>query len=174
MIVFKLLVKFVKVLNSETSAASLAAAAVIGMILGLIPILSLLPLLSIVILLFFRVNIASALLGMAVFKLASLGLGGFFNSIGVSLLENESLFGFWTMMYNAPVLSLLNTNHSVTLGATVTALVLALPVFLVFKAMINQYRERFNEWFTQLGIVTAFRSSKLYQIYEFIDSPFGT
>ena len=173
MIVFKLLVKFVKVLNSETSAASLAAAAVIGMILGLLPIVTLLPMVAIVVLLFFRVNIAAALLGLAVFKLASLGLGGFFNSIGVPLLEKESLFGLWTFFYNAPVLSLLNFNHSVTLGATIAALVLAVPVFLVFKAMINQYRERFNEWFTQLGIVAAFRSSKLYKIYEFIDSPFG-
>jgi uncharacterized protein (TIGR03546 family) len=173
MVAFKLLVKFVKVLNSETSAASLAAAAVIGMVLGLVPLLTLLPMLAILVLLFFRVNIAAALLGLAVFKLASLALGGFFNSVGVSLLENESLFGLWTWMYNAPVLSLLNTNHSVTLGATVVALVLALPVFAFFRWLVNQYRERFNEWFAQLGIVTAFRGSKLYRLYEWIDSPFG-
>jgi uncharacterized protein (TIGR03546 family) len=129
--------------------------------------------LAILVLLFFRVNIAAALLGLAFFKLASLALGGFFNSIGVSLLENESLFGLWTWMYNAPVLSLLNTNHSVTLGATVAALLLAAPVFLIFKAAVNQYRERFNEWFAQLGIVTALRGSKLYRLYEWIDSPFG-
>ena len=174
MIAFKLLVKFVKVLNSETAAASLAAAAVLGMILGLIPILSLLPMVAILVLLFFRVNIASALLSMAVFKLASLALGGFFNSIGVALLEKESLFGLWTFLYNAPGLSFLIANHSVTLGATLTALALALPVFVVAKGMVNQYRERFNEWFSQLGIVTAFRGSRLYQLYEWIDSPFGT
>lgn len=174
MIVFKLLVKFVKVLNSETAAASLAAAAVLGMVLGLVPILTLLPMAAIVVLLFFRVNIAAALLGMAVFKLSSLALGGFFNSIGVALLENESLFGFWTWMYNAPLLSLCNANHSATLGATLTALALALPVFVVAKFLVNQYREKFNEWFSQLGIVTAFRGSKLYRLYEWIDSPFGT
>lgn len=174
MIVFKLLVKFVKVLNSETAAASLAAAAVIGMILGLIPILSLLPMVAIVVLLFFRVNIAAALLGMAVFKLASLALGGFFHAVGAGLLEKESLFGFWTWMTNAPLLSLMDTNHSVTLGATLTALVLALPVFLGSRWLVGQYRDKFNEWFSQLGVVTALRGSKLYRLYQWIDSPFGT
>jgi len=173
MIVFRLLVKFVKVLNSETSAASLAAAAVLGMVLGLVPLLTLQAMLALLVVMFFRVNIAATFLGLAVFKLAGLALGGTFHSIGAALLENESLFGFWTWMYNAPLLSLCATNHSVTLGATIAAIVLAAPVFLGAKFLVNAYRERFNEWFAQLGIVAAFRSSKLYQLYVWLDSPFG-
>jgi uncharacterized protein (TIGR03546 family) len=172
-IALKFLVKFVKVLNSETSAGSLAAAIVLGMVLGLVPFLTLQALLALLVVLFFRVNIAAALLGFALFKLASLPLGSFFHAVGSGLLEKESLFGFWTWMYNAPLLSLMNTNHSVTLGATLVAFFLAPLLFLLSKLLINQYRERFNEWFAQLGIVTAFRGSKLYQLYQWIDSPFG-
>ena len=174
MFVLKLLVKLVKVLNSETSAASLAAAVTLGMVLGLVPLFTLQAALAVLVLLFFRVNIAAALLGFGLFKLGALALGGLFHSIGASLLENPSLFGFWTSMVNAPVLSLCALNHSVTLGATLAALALAAPLFLAAKALINLYRERFNEWFAQLGIVTALRGSKLYRLYEWLDSPFGS
>ena len=173
MFVLKLLVKLVKVLNSETSAASLAAAVTLGMVLGLVPLFTLQAAVAVLVLLFFRVNIAAALLGMGLFKLAGLALGGTFHSIGAALLEKPSLFGFWTGVVNAPLLSFANLNHSVTLGATLAAVVLALPVFLLAKALVSQYRSRFNEWFTQLGFVSAFRGSKIYQLYLWLDSPFG-
>ncbi len=173
MIALKLLVKFVKVLNSETASASLAAAVVLGMFLGLVPILTLQGIAAVLVLLFFRVNIAAALLGLAVFKLLGLALGGTFHGIGASLLEKESLAGFWTWITNAPLLSLCALNHTITLGGTLAALALAAPVFLAAKFLVDQYRERFNEWFSQLGVVTAFRGSKLYRLYLWLDSPFG-
>jgi hypothetical protein len=54
------------------------------------------------------------------------------------------------------------------------AFALAVPLFFLARLFVNLYRDRFNEWFAQLGIVTAFRSSKLYQIYSWLDSPFGS
>lgn len=174
MIALKLLVKFVKVLNSETSSASLAAAVVLGLFLGFVPILTLQGILAVLVVLFFRVNIAAAFLGFAVFKLSGLALAPAFHALGAALLEAPGLFGFWSWAVHAPLLSLCNLNHSVTLGGTLAAFVLAAPVFFVVRALVNQYRDRFNEWFVGLGFVTAFRGSKLYRLYLWIDSPFGT
>ncbi len=172
MLLLKYLVKLVKVLNSETSAAALGLALSLGMFLGLVPLLTLQGLLALAAVLFLRVNLASAFLTLAVFKLAGLALRGAFDALGTSLLENTSLTGLWTFFYNAPVLSFMGTNHTVTLGATITALLLLAPVFLVSRALILAYRGRFSEWWTRLTIVNAFRGTKVYRLYLWLDSPF--
>lgn len=170
--VFRCLVKLVKLLNSETSSLALALALSLGMFLGLVPILSLQGLLAAGIVLFFRVNIAAAFLAFCIFKLAALGLGGLLDALGVAVIEAPALTGLWAWLYNAPVLSLLGTNHSVTLGGTIVAAALFAPVFLGARALIESYRAWFNERWTQLAVVNAFRATKLYRAYLWLDSPF--
>jgi uncharacterized protein (TIGR03546 family) len=170
-IVLKLLVRLVRLLNSETSSPAIAAAFALGMVLGLAPFLTLQAWLALVVILFLRVNLTAALFATAACKLIALGLTGPFDRLGVSLLEAPSLAGLWTWLYNSP-LSICNTHHSTTLGATVEALALAAPLFFAVRILVDLYRSRFSEWWSALGIVAAFRGSKLYRLYLWLDSPF--
>lgn len=172
MIVLRWFLKFLKLLNSETSENALALAFTVGMALALMPLLSLQGLLALAALLFFRVNITAALLTFAIFKLTRLALFEAIDRLGVALLENESLVNLWAWLSHAPVLSLMNLNHSTTLGGTLTAVLLAAPVFFITRGLVRLYRERFERWWSGLAIATALRSSWAYQIYLWFDSPF--
>lgn len=172
MIVLRWFLKFLKLLNSETSENALGLAFALGMALALMPILSLQGLLVLAVILFFRVNITAALLTFAIFSLLRLALFGVIDGLGVALLERESLAGLWAWLSHAPVLSFLGLNHSTTLGGTIIALVLAAPVFLIARTLVKLYRQRFERWWSGLAIATAIRSSWVYQIYLWFDSPF--
>jgi len=171
MIVLKVLFKFVRLLNSETSATALALAFALGAFLGFVPVLTLQAWVVLAVVLFFRVNITATLFTWGGCKLLSLVLKGAFDGIGVALLESGGLRGLWTFLYNSP-LYLCGTHHSTTLGGTVVGLALFLPVLLSAKAAVNFYRGRFNEWWSQFGLANAMRASKLYRLYAWIDSPF--
>lgn len=171
MLLLKFLVRFVRLLNSETSAAAIALAFALGVFLGLVPILTLQAFAALLVLMFFRVNMTAAFFSMAVFKLLSLALAGTFDKLGVTLLESPGLAGLHTWLYNSP-LSLCGLNHSTTLGATATAALLFVPVFALSWWIVNAYRRSFSEWWTALGIVNAFRGSKIYKIYAWLDSPY--
>ncbi len=172
MLVLRFLVKLVRLLNSETSANSIALAFALGMFLGLVPLLTLQGIAVLMVVLFFRVNLTAALFTLALFKLAGLALRGPFDALGCSLLEKPSLLGLHTWLYNSP-LSACSLNHSITLAATVTGLLLVAPVFFISRALINAYRTTINERMAQLGIVNAFRGSRIYKLYEWLDSPYG-
>lgn len=170
--IFKTILKLVKLLNSETSANALAAAFSLGMFLGFVPLLSLQGLLAIAIVLFLRVNVMAAFLSFFVFWGVSKALEGPFDALGVALLESPSLVGLWTGLYNAPVLSMMGTNHSVSLGSTLVAAALLAPFFFAARGLIRKYRVRFNERWTSFGAANAFRGSWVYRIYSWFDSPF--
>lgn len=172
MFVLKLLVKTVRLLNSETSSTAIALAVVFGMFLGLVPFFTLQAVLALAIVLFCRVNLSVTLFTFGLFKLAALALGPALDGIGAGLLETESLQGLWAGLYNSP-LHFCRTHNSIALASTLAALVLAAPVFLIAKILVDAYRDRLNEWWTGLGFVSAFRGSKLYRLYCWLDSPVG-
>ncbi|GEM_PF-3421105 len=170
--IFKSIVKLVKLLNSETSATSLGLAFSLGMFLGFVPLLTLQGLAVLAVVLFFRVNLSGTILFFFPFWAASKALQGPFDSIGVSLLESPALLGLWTFLYNAPGLSLMGTNHSVTLGATLVATALVGPFFMASRALVRAYRGKVSERWAKLGAANALRGSWVYRIYSWIDSPF--
>lgn len=172
MFVLRMLVKLVKLINSETSSASLAAAFAIGMFLGLVPLLTLQAALAILVVMFFRVNITVALFSFAVFKLAAMAGANSFHAMGASLLERPGLAGLWTWLYNNPLLSLCGTNHSITLGATIVATLLFVPLFFMMRLLVDRYRDRVSDRISKLGVVNAVRGTKIYKLFQWVDSPF--
>ena len=169
---FKRILKFVKLLNSETSATSIALALSLGMFLGFVPLLTLQGFLALAVVLFFRVNLSGALLTFLVFWPVSKVLEGPFDALGVALLESPSLVGLWTFLYNTPGFSMMGTNHSVTLGATLVASLLFPVLFFLSRSLVRKYRRRFNERWTKIAAVNAFRGSWVVRIYSWFDSPF--
>ncbi len=172
MLLFKYLVKLVKLLNSETSSRALALAFSLGMFLGFVPLLSLQGLLAVAIVLFFRVNLFATFLTFCVFGLVHKALRGPFDALGVALLENSSLTGVWTWFYNTPGVSMMGTNHSVMLASSIVGILLLLPFFFFSRSLIDRYRVKMSERWAQFGVVQAFRGSWVYRIYSWFDSPF--
>ena len=172
MLVLRLLVKAIKLLNSETAAGSLATAVACGLVLGLVPLLTLQALLVVAGVLFLRVNLTLTLVSMGVWKLVALGLRGPLDGIGVALLETEGLTGVWAALYQSP-LAMLDTHHATTLGATLAAVALVLPVWGCTLLGVRAYRRRMSERWAQRAAAGAGQTSWLVRLYTWADAPWG-
>jgi uncharacterized protein (TIGR03546 family) len=172
MILLKSIVKLIRLLNSETSANSIAIALALGMFLGLVPLLTLQALLVALVVMFFRVNVSACLLAMAAFWPLHVLLREPLDAAGVALLESTPLEGLWTSLYNSP-LHWIGTHDAVTLASTLLALALLAPVYLLGRLGVLLYRTRFGQWWIGLPFINALRASRLYRLYLSLDSPFG-
>lgn len=173
MFLVKFLMKVIKVMGSETSPLSIAIAVVLGLIMAWNPFLSIQSLICLVFLIFFKVNIASWLFAFLTLSGVGILCSGLFHSIGVSLLEQESLNGFWTSCYHSSFLSLTMFYNSVALGGMICSAVLLLPLLLCTLWFVGFYRKRLEPKIINSKIARAIKASKLYKYYVMFTSPLG-
>ena len=87
-------------------------------------------------------------------------------SVGAWLLVDSGTFGgLWSAMYNAPVLPLTNFNNTVTLGAILVSIVLAVPVFFAARLGVALYRNKLAKWVEKTWIGKLLKATKLYGIF---------
>jgi len=166
MLILKLLAKMIKVLRSEAAPEQVAGGFILGMIPGLTPLGSLHNVLVLLLIILLRVNVAAALFALALFSALAYLFDPLFHQIGYTLLvELPPLHGFWTALYNIPVLALGNLNNTVVLGSLISAIVFLWPVYVLSKKGVIVYREKVDQKIQRWKIVKVFRSSKIYTFY---------
>jgi len=159
--------KLYKVLSADSSPSAIAFAVAFGIVAGCVPVFSGLTLFLLLLTLVFRVQIASALLAWGLTRLACVaGLTRGFESIGESLLDNESLHGFWTWVCNARVFGWFSLDRYAVLGGAVTGLVLGAALFLPVRWAVIGYRRfahekvsqnKFFRWLMNFWVVKILR-----------------
>lgn len=162
----KLLAKLLKVLNSETDPGQISLALAFSMIVGMTPFLSLHNLIVFLLVLLIRVNLSAFLLGLALFSGAAYLLNPIFHRIGLIVLTAGQMEGFWTTLYNSSFWRLGKFNNSIVMGSLLFSLVFFIPVHLVFKKIIVNYREHMLEWVRKTRVMQFFKASKIYSIYK--------
>jgi uncharacterized protein (TIGR03546 family) len=170
--ILRIVFKFVRLLNSENSAESVAIALALGMCLGLMPLLSPQALAVVFLCLVFRVNITALLVAMGMGKLGTLVLALQMDQFGIMLLERQNLVGIWTFFYNSPVLSYCLLNNSIALTGTLAAIGLFIPVVIIATLLIKQYRNFLQPLIARSKIATMFKGFKLFRLYRRFSSPF--
>jgi uncharacterized protein (TIGR03546 family) len=165
-----LLVKFLKALNSESSPWQIAIAITLGMIVGFTPLWRLHNVVLLLIVLFFRVNIASFIVSVIMFSALSFILNPLILMTGDSLLTAEGLMPLWIAFYNTSIGQLSQFYHSLTLGGFVVSILLAIPVLLTSRVIVVQYREKIMAWVNKLKVVEMLKSSSIYQLYQSMGS----
>ena len=166
MIILKLLAKLVKVLRAGPSPAQIAGGFMLGMFLGLMPGFNFYRLLICILILLVDVNLSAVILGWMVFSLFAYLLDPVFHNIGFSLLVDVHwLHGFWTTLYNLPVLPFSHFNNTVVLGSLVVSIVFAVPVYFLARMGIIQYREKLDAKIQKLKLIKIVKGSKLFTIY---------
>lgn len=167
MFFLKLLGKLVKILESETSPNQIAWGFALGMIPGLTPFWSAHNFLVFLLILILRVNIPSAILGMAIYSLFAWALDPLFHTIGFAMLTDISfLQPMWTTLYNAPLAPFTRFNNTVVMGSLVCAIVLLIPNALLFRLMVKRYRASWGARVRQWRIVQALKGSKVVGLYQ--------
>jgi uncharacterized protein (TIGR03546 family) len=164
-LILKQLFAFIKLLNSDTGNISLALGMTCGFILGMTPVLSLHSLIIFLILFFFRIQIGAALVMAFFFKFVAFLLDPVFHYVGSQVLEMESLQGFFTTLYNMPLIPFTRFNNSIVMGSAVVTFALSPIVYLLSQYFIVKYRELVVARFRQTKAWKAVEATKFYQWY---------
>ncbi len=164
-LILKQIFAFIKLLNSDTGNISLAAGITCGFILGMTPVLSLHSLLIFLILFFFRIQIGAALVAAFFFKFSAFLLDPVFHMVGSKVLEIESLQGFFTSLYNMPIVPYTRFNNSIVMGSGVLTFILSPIVFILSQYLIIKYREQILARFKTTKVWKAIEATKFYQWY---------
>lgn len=155
-----------RVLHSETGIHQVATGFAAGFVLGMTPILSIQSLLVFMFILFFRIQFGAALVGAFIFSFVAFAMDPLFHSVGVALLEKESLVGLWTALYNMPLVPYTRFNNTIVLGAGVVAICLTPVVYGLSYLLIKKYRATVVSRFKASGLFKAMKASKIYQMYQ--------
>jgi uncharacterized protein (TIGR03546 family) len=163
----KIIFNLIKVLNGDGSPRQIAAGLALGALVGITPVASLHNLIVALVILMINVNVSAALFALAVFKIVSPLADPLFNRIGYALLvKADALKPLWTWMYNTPFLPWFNFNNTLTLGSLVSALVLLVPLYLIFVKLIVLYRAHIMERLNRLKIMQVIKASKIWNLYQ--------
>jgi uncharacterized protein (TIGR03546 family) len=164
-LILKQIFAFIKLLNSDTGNISIAMGMTCGFILGMTPSLSLHSLLIFLILFFFRIQIGAALMTAFFFKFVAFLLDPVFHFVGSKVLEMESLHGYFTTLYNMPIIPFTRFNNSIVMGSAVVTFALSPFVYIASSYFIVKYRELVVARFKDTKFWKALEATKFYQWY---------
>jgi len=158
----KQIIKFIRLLSSETAPIQISLGIALAMIVGFTPLISLHNVFVVFVLLFFRVNIATFMLALLVFSGLAYLLDPLFHSIGKDLLMNKDWLVLWTELFNHGLWRLTHFNNTVVLGGLVVSLLLFVPVVILSNLIIKKYRSSILVYVEKSSLFRMIKSSKWF------------
>jgi len=159
---FNQIIKFIRLLSSETAPVQISLGIALAMITGFTPLISIHNLAVLFVLLIFRVNIATFLLALFVFSGLAYLLDPVFHSIGKDLLTNKDWLMLWTEMFNHELWRITRFNNTVLLGGLVASLLLFVPVVVLCNFLIKRYRMYVLSYIEKSPLFRMIKSSKWF------------
>ncbi len=167
MIPLQFLGKLLKILRSGASPAQIAGGFILGMLLGITPFWSLINIVLVLILIVINVNLAMAIFAYGLFSLVVYLADPVFNSFGYwALVDLSFLRGFWTSLYNLPLVPYTRFNNTVYLGSLLVGILMLIPVYIGVKKFVVVYREKYDARVQKWKWVKAIKGSKVYNWYH--------
>lgn len=158
--------KFIKILRAGESPPLIAGGITMGFIVGLSPFLTLQNVFILLIAILTKVNLASVFFAIFLFGFVAFIFDPLFHHLGYFLLTQiEALQGLWTAIYNWPVAPFTKFYNTVVMGSLITALVLAIPVYLLSKNGIIAYRSSYAEKIEKSKFMKAVKGNIVVKWY---------
>ena len=159
---FTQILKFIRILSSETAPIQISAGFALAMIIGFTPLLSVHNLIILLMVLFFRVNLAAFLFGWTVFSGVAYLLDPVFQNLGQTILTQPDLSNVWTDMYNSSVWRLTRFNNTLVMGSLLVSLIAFIPMLLIGNFLINHYRHDVLKYMNNSRLFMVIKNSKLF------------
>lgn len=172
-ILLKQIFGLIKLLNSETGTSQIAWGVAAGFVLGMSPILSLQALIIFACILIFRIQAGAAFIAAFFFKFAAYMIDPLFAAVGARVLEEPSLHGLFTTLYNLPLVPLTRFNNSIVMGSGVTAIVLMPVVYFLSRKLVLKYREAIVQRYQETKFWKAVKATAFYKWYAAYDNLYG-
>lgn len=168
-LLLKAIGKLIVALNGNVKTSQIAAGIAWGLLLGLLPGGSFLWIVIFIVSFFFRHHHWSKIFGMIIVKLLSPLFIYFVDAAGWEILNYEALRPFFTTLYNMPFVPFTKFNNTLVMGGLAGGIVLWLPAFLIFMALIPLYRNHVAPIIRNSKIVKTIAKSP---VLKFFDSAF--
>lgn len=147
--------QFVRVLVTNDSPRQIAAGAVIGLLLGLVPKGNLIAISLGVLLLSLRVNKSAGLTVACLVSLLGTSADGLFHRLGANMLLIDSLQPFYATLYDLPLGPWIGFNNTVVLGALLVGLYSAYPVYLITTMLLDRFQPPLARWILRYRVARA-------------------
>src|SRR5262245_51304405 len=136
----KYFAKVFSILNGEISPRQIAAGFAWGVLIGLLPLSGFMPYVMLILAFIININLAIMFLAAGAFKFIAFLIDPIANAIGYKLLVNmPPLKGFWTHLYNLPVVPYTKFNNTLVMGSLVVGLLLLIPSYIFAKWAVVRY-----------------------------------
>jgi uncharacterized protein (TIGR03546 family) len=142
-------------INSNRRSREIALAVSFAFILALVPKTNLFWVSLFVLTFFLKLNQAVEMTFIAVFSLPLKFLDPFLDKIGYAILSFPSLSSFFTKLFNNPFFYLTKYYNSIVMGGFVVGLVMALPIYLLARYLVDIYRDRAREKLANNKLIQA-------------------
>lgn len=166
MLIIKFIQQLFKALNSDGTPGQVAMGMALGLAFGLTPLVSLHNLVVLAIAMLTTVSMPGVFLGWAIATPIGFMLDPLFDRVGMGLLMHDALAPFFVWVVNTPGVALSRLNNSIVLGSLVSWIVLLLPMYFVFRVLVQRYRQHIYAKVQQWKLVQTIKASKLYNLYE--------
>jgi len=164
--ILKFVQSLIATLHSDGTPNQVGLGIALGACLGLTPLVNAHNAIILLLLCILNVSFGAGMLGWAIFIPLGFALDPVFDRIGrVLLLETPSLTPLWTQWDNRPFLPLTNFSNTVVLGSVVGWIVLFIPIWLLARQAVIEYRARLADKVRRSRVYQAITASKAYNVY---------
>ena len=158
--------KLLQFLNSNQNPRQLALAVCFGLAIGLMPGFSLFFLMLLMLVCLVKANISMLLFVWGLFEAIAYIGDPALHQLGYAILTAAPLQDFWTSLAQSNFWVLTAFNNTLVMGATIVILTLWVPIYVLIRFSIKQYREQIQDVFQQLKIMQLLKGSKFFHVYE--------
>ena len=172
-LLLKQLFGFLKLLNSDTGTNQIAAGVAAGFVLGMTPFVSLQSILIFFLMFVFRIQMGAAFISAFFFAFAAFLLDPMFHSVGMAVLQTESLEPLFISLFNMPIIPFTRFNNTVVMGSGIVSLALTPFIFVLARIFVQKYRKSVVEKFKQTKFWKAIKATSIYKWYYKYDELYG-
>jgi uncharacterized protein (TIGR03546 family) len=162
----KAIAKLIVALNGNVKKSQLAAGFAWGLLLALVPAGTFFWIVLFLISFLFRHNHASKMLTMVIIKLFAPLIAPPLDLLGWEILHLEALQPMFTQWYNMPFVPFTSFNNTLVAGGLAGGIVLWIPFFLLFMALIPLYRNTIAAKIRNSKVVKAIAKFPLFSAID--------
>ena len=138
---FKYIKSFFLALNANSHPGDIAHAVSMGLFLALLPRTNLLWAFFFLCFVFVRVNKGTFLLSLVLLSFVVPFLDVTIEGLGYEILSLSFLQGFFAYLHQIPFVGLTRFNNTMVAGGLVLGVGLYVPVYILFRVLVVQYRK---------------------------------
>ncbi len=157
----KVIVKFLKALNSNSHPGEIAHAVCLGMLLGLLPKNNIFWYVITAFVLFMRINKGALILSTLAFTLLAPIFDPQFNALGYSFLTLPKLTPLFADLLDIPFVAYTKFNNTMACGSLLVGLALYIPVYIIARVFIWLMRNKIVPVVRKTKLITVLSKAKL-------------